>query len=296
MRTCCLGLLALALALASCGKHDDKPAANAGGSGSAAAGSGSGSGAGSAAVAPGAVALYVDDAKVATVSPAPIATWPRLDTLVPTAARRFGKWQDVTLIGAGDKPNVLKHPTATYPELVPALFPGKDGSPAFGMFDPVELAKHGKPQLESDDIHEMHVALAHNSGRGQHEQGAGGGTDPMQLKIEVTTSKGKQVIDGAKLLAIPRSPLPGETGPGRGWPLTAVLEAAGVEKYQRLLLTDAAGMNLTLDKRDFDPKSSVPFIKLNRQGQLRVRVYKKRGDAWQTQGDLRGLVAIEVVK
>ena len=41
---------------------------------------------------------------------------------------------------------------------------------------------------------------------------------------------------------------------------------------------------------------SVPYVKLNRQGSLRLQVYKKQGTGWQRSGDLRGLVAIEVLK
>ena len=82
----------------------------------------------------------------------------------------------------------------------------------------------------------------------------------------------------------------------KGWPLTALLDAAGVTKFERLLLTDASNANLTLDKADLDPKTSVPYVKLNRSGQLRFRIYKKQGDAWTQTGDLRGLVSIEVIK
>ena len=119
----------------------------------------------------------------------------------------------------------------------------------------------------------------------------------MALKITITTAAGERLVEGKALLATPRSPMPGDTGgEGKGWPLTTILELGGVTKFQRLLLTDAGGTNLTLDKADFDPKKSVPFIKLNRQGQLRFRVYKKQGDTWQAAGDLRGLVSVQVVK
>jgi hypothetical protein len=60
------------------------------------------------------------------------------------------------------------------------------------------------------------------------------------------------------------------------------------------VLTDTGGLNLTLEKADFDPKTSVPYVKLNRQGALRVQVFKKQGDTWQRAGDLRGLAEIEV--
>jgi hypothetical protein len=277
MRTLCLALLMSA----ACSKADSKSQAT--------------PTAGSAAPAPApGLAIFVDDKQVATVAPAQLASWPRLDTLVPISARRLGTWENVALAGGKPAPVDVHAPSSTYPELVPAVFPGADGSPSFGMFDPVELAKHGKPSLEEDGLHEIRIKLAQDSGRGQHEQGAGGGTDPANLKLSIKTPKGEHVVDGKTLLAIPREKQPG--GDGQGWPLATILKAAGVTEYSQLVLNDAAGLALNLDKSAFDPATSVPFIKLNRSGQLRFRVYKKQGDSWTASGDLRGLTAIEIVK
>ena len=272
MRTWCVGLALLA----SCGRDVAKTSDH-----------------GSAAppVAKG-VAIFVDDQPVATVDATQLAQWPRLDTIVPVAARRLGQWQDVAL--KGTRSMDLSQPSASYPELVPAVFPGAGGDASFGMFDPVELAKHGKPTLQEDGVTEIRIKLAQNSGRGEHEQGQGGGADPTKLAISVKTPKGTQVIDGTKLLAIPRQDAPGSGG-GKGWPLTTILEAAGVKTFDKLVLTDAAGTNLNLDKSSFDA-TTIPFVKLNRQGQLRFRVFKKQGDGWQAAGDLRELTSIEVVK
>src|SRR5262245_48794883 len=52
----------------------------------------------------GALQLFVNDAAVATVSPAQVAGWPRLDALVPGDARRLGTWEMVALQGAGARP------------------------------------------------------------------------------------------------------------------------------------------------------------------------------------------------
>ena len=275
----------LLLALAGCGK--DRASARAAEVGSA----------GSAVAAPIIVEIFVDDKPVGKLALPQVSTWPRLDALLPVSARRLGMWDDVYLKGKSAKPSELHKPSATYPELVPAVFPGADGTPSFGMFDPVELAKHGKPALREDGVTEIRVKLAQNSGRGEHDSGEGGGGDPTQLKLTIKTAKGEQVIEGAKLLAMPRSPMPGDDSKDpKGWPLTAILDTAGVKTFERMLLTDAAGMNLTLEKADFDPKTSVPFIKLNRQGQLRFRVFKKQGDGWQASGDLRALVSIQILK
>jgi len=241
------------------------------------------------------LAIFVDDKPVSTLQPKDLAAWPRLDTIVPVAARRLGKWQNVALVG-GPKQVDVHSPSATYPELVPAVFPGADGAPAFGMFDPVELAKHGKPALLQDHVREVRITLATESGRGEHEQGQGGGDDPTQLKIAVKTAKGTTIVDGTKLLAIPRADVLGEGG-GKGWTLQTILDAGGVKKFDKLVLTATDGTALNIDRSAFDAKTSIPFVKLNRQGKLRLRIYKKEGETWNpTGGDLRELAAIEVLK
>jgi hypothetical protein len=280
MRTWCLALVVVA----SCGKSDTPPP---------------GPGSGSATVAPpppAGLEIFVDSARVATIAPSLLAQWPRLDTLVPIAARRLGKWDNVELVGAGAKPAEIHTPSAQYPELVPAIFPGADGTPSFGMFDPVELAKHGNPSVREEHLREVRITLAKDSGRGEHEQGKGGGDDPTKLQITFKTPKGTHVIEGAKLLELPREKVPG-TGDGKGWPLATILELGGVKKFDKLALTDVNGTALNVDKSAFDPKTSMPFVKLNRQGKLRLRIYKKEGENWNpTGGDLRAFAGVEVLK
>lgn len=242
----------------------------------------------------GAVAIYVDDQQVGKLALDQVNLWPRLDTLVPVSARRLGTWQVVTVKGA--KSTDVRQPSSTYPELVPALFPGEGGKPSFGMFDPVELAKKGKPALREDGINEVRIKLAADGMRGQNDHGEGGGGDPMALELTIKTAAGEQIVKGARLLETPREAQPGESGEGKGWKLDTILANAGVKKYERLLLTGENGTNLTLEKQDLDPKTSVPFVKLNRQGSLRFRVFKKQGDTWQPGADLRSLARVEILK
>lgn len=235
--------------------------------------------------------IFVNDTSVAKLDAPQVAAWPRLDTLVPVSARRLGTWQLVRIAGGTTKAE-LAHPSEKYPELVPAVYPAAGGA-AFGMFDPVELAKHGKPAL-TEPAREIRITIAQGTGRGEHETGEGGGSDPSQLEIAIVTPKGKSTLTGKTLLAIAREPAPGETEP-KGWTLATVLHAAGIDTFERLLLA-GGGANLTLDRADVDPKTSVPYVKLNRSGALRLRVYKKQGDTWQPGSDLRGLAEIRVVK
>ncbi len=281
--------LIIGIALSACGGKKDEPAA---GSGSAPAGTGS------ATVVPAAktVELFVDDVSVAKVDHAVISGWPRLDTLLPIEARRLGKWEAIYMKGAKPAVSELDKPFETYRDYVPALFPGDNGAVSFGMFDPVELGKKGKPALREDGITELRVKLAANTGRGENETGAGGGTDPTQLELKIKTANGESILKGDKLMEIPREAMPGGGGDAKGWKLVTVLDAAGVKTFNKLLLTDAAGLTLTLEKQDFDGTNTIPFIKLNRQGSLRFRIFKKQGDGFQATGDLRALASIEVLK
>ncbi len=274
--------LLVVVALAGCGSKKEKEQPKT----TEPAGSGSGS-------ATASVQIFVDDAPVGTIALEQIKLWPRVDALVPTSARHLGSWQDLTFKAANPQP--LHQPSASFPDYVPALFPGDDGKPSFGLFDPVELAKHGKPAAaRQDDVSEIRIKMS-QGGHGQNEQGNAADSDPMKIKVAIKTPKGESTLDGPKLLAVPREPQPGGKDP-KGWTLATLLKTAGVDHYEKVVLTDAAGLNLTLEKQDLDPKASIPFIKLNRQGTLRVKIFKKQGDSWQGSGDLRGLVSVEVLK
>jgi hypothetical protein len=238
------------------------------------------------------LALFVNDTSAGTVPVAQIAGWPRLDTLVRGDARRLGTWEMVVLQGAGGKPTEVPRPSTTYPDLVPAIFPGDAGGTSFGMFDPVELARKGKPALREDNVQAIRITVVHSSDRGQNDDGGGGGGDPTKLVVTVTTPSGTTQLTGEQILALPREQVPGSPDQ-KGWQLGALLAAAGVTSYQRLVLRDAGGANLMLDRKDLGD-GAMAFIKLNKQGALRLRIFKKVGDGWNPSGgDLRGLVAID---
>ena len=278
----------LVLVIAACSKSEP----NKGGGAASGAGSG-GTGTGSAVVAPvasGQVEIFVNDTSVAKIGKADIAKWPRLDTLVPEESRRLGTWQAVAITGA--KPGEVSKPSATYPELVPVVFPGESGAPAFGMFDPVEHAKHGTAGVRHDGVTEIRIKVS-TEGRGGDHQGGSSGADPMKLVLAIKTAGGDKQLTGEQIMAIPREPIPGSED-NKGWPLTKLLTAAGVTKYSKLVLVDAGGTSVVLARTDFDDKTTIPFIKLNRQGSLRYRLMKKQGTGWQAAGDLRALATIKV--
>lgn len=279
----------VAVAVLGCGSKSTETQATGSGTGTA-AGTG-------AAVAPASTGthVFVDDADVATVTAAQVASWPRVDTLVPEAARRLGKWQAIYIKGAKPQVSELNKPFETYRDYVPALFPGEGGKISFGLFDPVELGKKGKPALQEDGVLELRIKLAGDTGRGENDHGGGSATDPAELQLKIKTAKGEQILTGEKLLALPREAMPGGGGDAKGWKLVALLEVAGVKTWDKLLLKDAAGLSLTIEHKDLDDKT-VPFVKLNRQGSLRSWIFKQQGEGWTPSGDLRALTSIEVLK
>jgi hypothetical protein len=113
------------------------------------------------------------------------------------------------------------------------------------------------------------------------------------VKLKITTAKGSVELAGDKLLGIEREAMPGGGGDAKGWRLDTILAAADVKTYKKVTLLDASGASIPLEKSEIGAES-VPFIKLNRQGSLRFRLYKKQNDGWQSSGDLRSLAEIKV--
>ncbi|MDX2090862.1 MAG: hypothetical protein SFX73_23585 [Kofleriaceae bacterium] len=239
--------------------------------------------------------IFVDDVEVATLDVAKVGAWPRLDTLVPENARRLGTWQAITIKSGKPAPSELANPFQTYRDYAPALFPGEGGGISFGMFDPVELGKRGKPALREDGVTELRIKLDTSGARGGNDHGGGEVIDPANVSLAIKTPKGGTKLSGEKLLSLPREPMPGGGGEAQGWQIPQLLEAAGVKKFKKLRLVDAGGMTLPLEKAEIDA-NTVPFLKLNRQGALRYRLYKKAGSGWQAAADLRNVATIEVLE
>ena len=246
---------------------------------------------GSAAVAADTVEVFVGDTSVGKVGADKAAAWPRVDSLVPDTARKLGTWDRVTIEAAQGKPTELARPSGAYPDMVPALFPTPGGGTSFGMFDTVELAKKGQPAMRVDHIKAIHIQLAQGGSHGQNDDQGGGAADPTKLTLSVTTAKGTTTLTGEQLIALPREPTPNNPDQ-KGWRLQQFLVAAGVTTFKRLVLTDASGTSLSLDAKDL--AGAVPFIKLNKSGQLRFRIFKQEGEGWTSTGDLRGLTTIDV--
>jgi hypothetical protein len=278
--------LLVAIALFACGgcggkKQEEKVAT----------GSGNGVGSSLAPVASN-VALFVGDTASGSADEARVKDWPRLDSLLPEDARRLGKWAAIRITTTSGKMVDLEHPFEADRDKLPALFPSEGGGVSFGMFDPVELGKRGKPMLREDKIQRVAVILDDSSGRGGNDQG-GEVLDPAKVTLKITKPSGSIELAGEKLLTIEREPMPGGGGDAKGWKLETILAAADVKTYKKVTLVDAGGTSIPLEKNEINAES-VPFIKLNRKGALRFRLYKKQGDGWQASGDLASLAEIRV--
>jgi hypothetical protein len=268
----------VAAALAACGKSESKPepAPNP-----------------TPAPAPAGVAVFVDDQQVATIDAAKLAAWPRLDGIVPVAAQRLGTWESLAVKGAKD--DVLTAPADKFPSLIPALYPGADGAPALGMFDIIELTKKTPPKVTFAVVREVRVKLLADSDRGMNEEGSKDAFDPAKLVIAIEGGPQPQ-LTGTQIIELPRETPPNGDTATTGWTLVTLLKAAGITQPKELLLTDDNGATLTLTAAQLDPATSVPYVKLNRQGQLRFRVYTKQNDGWALGGSLRGIKTIKVTK
>jgi len=238
--------------------------------------------------------IFVDDTEVATIDAAKVAGWPRLDSLIPEAARRLGTWQAISIRSGKPAPIELARPFETYRDFAPALYPGQGGAIAFGLFDPVELGKRGKPAVYEEGVTELRIKLDANGARGGNDHGGGEVVDPANVSLAIKGPKRETKLSGEKLLSLPREPMPGGGGDAKGWRVPQLLEAAGVTSFKKLRLFDASGMSLTLEQAELDD-NTVPFVKLNRQGALRYRLYKRAGTGWQGAADLRNVVTIEVL-
>ena len=257
--------------------------------------SGGGSGTGSAPVAKvddSSVEIFVDDKPVAKVAAKDLAGWPRLDSFLPQEARRIGTWQKLAFTTAA-APAALDKPAQNHPDKMPVLFAGSDGKPAFGMFDAVEHAKKGEAGFRVDGVREVRLTLSKMDRGGEHQGGGGEGADITKLVLEIVTKDGKKQLTGPEIVKLPREPQPGSEDT-KGWRVTQFLEAVGVTKFESIVLVDASGATVPLTKKELDPATANPFVKLNKSGVLRFRMFTKQGTGWSPGADLRGLTKIEV--
>ena len=246
-----------------------------------------------------AIELTLDGKPVSTLDAAKLGAWAPLGSFLPSGSQNLDTWGAIE-VTIGDLVERIDDPAAKHPGLVAAVFPGR-GGPAFGFFAPQDLAKKGKAQWERQGVSRIAVTSRAAGGQGGGD-GAGGGAEnegerpapSPDLKITIVGPAGETVFTGDKLAPLPTTTAPIGDTDTPGWTIDQILTAAGVSPKGQVVVYGEESANLILEPSDLDPETAKPFIKLNRSGQLRFRLFRKNGETWDIAGELRGISRIEL--
>jgi hypothetical protein len=267
------------------------------------------------------VRLLVDGKPIANADRAAAAAWSRLADLLPANARDAKAWAAVEIHTHSGRITTMPEPAATQPGLIAAIFPGKDGID-FGMFTPEELAKHGTPKMVEMDVSDVRVKLtpapepadgsggSDASGSGSDSGGSGGANgeggganrtadtsrDLTGIKLTIKMPSGEVQVTGDDLGKIATTVAPMGDTSTPGWDVATVLAAKKIKPTSKLIITDEGGASVTMTAKQLDPKTDLAFMKVNKQGQIRFRLFEKNaGGAWDVAGELRGVTTIELI-
>jgi len=300
-------LLATPLALGALGACKKKADAPAGGSATAT---------GSAAPAtPTKVTLALDD-KVVTEA-VPLGGAPRpLAELVP-GAPAYDTWIAVEAIDQAGTVNSILAPAKNHAGAVPALTADARGA-VFGLLRDGKLEQPvtgiarvtikttfeaGKPVEHADHGGDTGGGGGGGDSGGGGEHGGGGNqadkgvrqVPTAELKIEIEGPGGKKsTFTGDKMVGLPEIHAPSGDTETPGWNLVDVLGAAGIKDAKAVVLTDEGNAALRIEGADWDTTKTMLYLKLNRSGVIRFRVFRKTGDLWEVAGELRGIKTIKV--
>lgn len=258
---------------------------------------------------PAKVAIVLDD-KVLTEEVKLSGVPQPIDKLV--ALPPADTWIAVEAIDGAGKVTTVLAPAKNSPGAMPALIEDARG-PTFGWLLQGQLAQPirgiakvtvktkgdaGKP-VEGMD-HEGSHGGGDSGGGGDHGTGGNAAdkgvraTPTAELKIEVEGPGGTSTFTGDKMVGLPEVKAPAGDTETPGWALVDVLGAAGLKDAKSVTLTDDEGASLRLEGEDFDPAKTILYLKLNRSGVIRFRMFKKTGDVWDVAGELRGIKRIKV--
>lgn len=244
--------------------------------------------------------ITVDGKQVAAIDPGKAGAYPPLATL---AGGDLEAWRSIEVVSKGGT-ETIEEPATKHPGLVAALYP-EAGGVALGFFAPEDAAKQGKPQWSVAGVTAVRVTTGPKpematGGQGGGD-GAGGGEEgerpPLtaETKIVVVAADGaKTTIDGGQIAKLPTSTAPIGDTDTPGWTLGQLIELAGAEPTGKVIVYGSEGANLILEPADFDPAKATAFIKLNRSGQMRFRLFRKAGSTYDIAGELRGIDKIEL--
>lgn len=251
--------------------------------------------------------VFLDSLRLAEIDAGKASTYPPLPSMLPKEFATLDTWASIEVKGLHERSQTLISPAKTHPGEVAALFT-MEGGVAFGFFAPDDLAKKGKPKMFIPAVVEVRIHTPEaeapvEAGQGGGDGGGGGeegGDRPVPsaaLKITIKVGGKDQVFNGEQLAEVETTTAPVGDTETKGWTLPAVLEAAGVSakaQQGKVVLYGDEGANLILEPGDLDPAKAVAFIKLNRQGKLRFRLFRKAGSTWDVAGELRGIASIEL--
>ena len=263
------------------------------------------------------VTIAVDD-KVVTDSPM-LSAMPKPLAVLAPGAPPIESWIAVEVIDQGGKVTTILAPAKNHPGLTPALSADAT-SLRFG------LLHDGKLEQPVDNVAKVTIKTTtdagkpiahadHGGGMANPEAGKGGGdsggggnhgtggnsgdksvraTPTADLEIAVETAAGKSTFTGDKMVGLPELKAPSGDTETPGWNLVDVLAAAGIKEPKAVILTDEANAALRIEGDAWNPATHVLYVKLNKSGQIRFRVFKKTGDLWEISGELRGIKSIQV--
>lgn len=277
------------------------------GGGGGGGGTGGGDGSGRAKPAPGTVEIYVGGKVAATADATWAARWAPIAELLPAEARNPASWSVLEVHTASGRVTTMPEPAATQPNMIAALFPGKDGGIDFGMFTAEALAKKGTPTLVETNIVDVRVKYAAIAPGAVPTAGSGGaegggqhkdeqGPDLATVTLNLKQPSGAYLLTGEELGKIAKvAPPTGDTDT-TGWDVAAILAARSIKVTGKVVLTDGEGAAVEIAAADLVPAKTLAFLKLNKQAQLRFRLFQKTAaGTWAVTGELRGVTQIEIV-
>lgn len=253
------------------------------------------------------VGVFVDGKQLATS--VDVGAEPRALAELVAGLPPIEGWLALEIVDASGKVHTTMAPAQNQPGKVPALAAGAAGlelgfrtpGATGALVDPVRGVTRLTIKAKGDS-----GQIAAQVAGGDHGSGDSGGQrehadEPRpavsaDLSIEITGAAGDSVFTGDRFESLPVIKAPSGDTETPGWNLLDVLAAAGVKSPQLVHLTDGEGATLQLEAADFDPARTVLYLKLNRSGVLRFRVFRKTGDTWDVGGELRGITKIHVVK
>ena len=255
------------------------------------------------------VIILVDDREVA--ASVQLGGEPRPLTELAPGAPALAAWVALEVIDATGKVHTTMTPAKNEAGKVPMLAVGADGvelgfrsAAATGpLADPVRAVSKVTIKTRSDagqvanQVGHAHAHAGEGDSGGGREHGTEARPAPgADLKIAITGARGEWTFTGDKLAVLPVIKAPTGDTETPGWSLFDVLTAAGISRPEVVHLTDGEGATLRLDAKDFDPANVVLYLKLNRSGVIRFRLFRRVGATWEVGGELRGITKIHIVK